>query len=371
MPSLDVAVSCPVTRSPRVMQIEAMYDVPPSQRSERTWHVDLPIESLDWSVGLICGPSGTGKSTVARKVFGDIDAPLNWSPGKSILDEFPREMSIHDVLAFMGGVGFSSTPSWFRPYQHLSNGEQFRVSMARRLAEASLSESKLAVVDEFTSVVDRQVAQIVSHGVQRVTRARGLRFVAVSCHSDIIDWLQPDWIYFPASNEFVRRELQRRPCIQLDVCRVPNSAWTYFKQHHYLSGKLQGSAISFGGFVGEKCIAFSAITRFPHPRAKNIMKGHRTVVLPDWQGIGIGGRLDDWIGEWCAKSGQRYLNTVAHPAMIAYYNKSPRWRLLAHSNVGPEATLKIGTTSKMAKRMASVRVLQLRSFEYIPERFRR
>jgi ABC-type multidrug transport system ATPase subunit len=39
--------------------------------------VAFPIVSLDGSVGLICGPSGTGKSTVARRVFGDIDAPLS------------------------------------------------------------------------------------------------------------------------------------------------------------------------------------------------------------------------------------------------------------------------------------------------------
>ena len=40
-------------------------------------------------------------------------------------------------------------------------------------------------MDEFTSVVDRQVAQIGAHAIQKYVRKHGRQFVAVSCHYDI------------------------------------------------------------------------------------------------------------------------------------------------------------------------------------------
>ena len=87
-------------------------------------------------------------------------------------------------------VGFNTIPAWLRPYGVLSNGEKFRVDLARRLLEGG----DLIAVDEFTSVVDRQVAKIGSHAVQKWARGKGRQFVAATCHYDLEDWLQPDWV---------------------------------------------------------------------------------------------------------------------------------------------------------------------------------
>src|SRR5690606_16358303 len=111
--------------------------------------------------------------------------------------------------------GFSSPPAWLRPFHVLSNGEQFRVTMARALAESV----GLVVVDEFTSVVDRTVAQIGSAAIAKAVRRRGGRFIAVACHYDIADWLEPDWIYEPHTARFARDRL-RRPDIEIAVRRV-------------------------------------------------------------------------------------------------------------------------------------------------------
>ena len=63
-----------VVRTPRVQQLEGMFDVPPSMRSEQAWRhrLDLPT---NWNIGVIVGPSGSGKSTLAREAFGK----KNWS----------------------------------------------------------------------------------------------------------------------------------------------------------------------------------------------------------------------------------------------------------------------------------------------------
>ena len=160
------------------MQMLGIFDVPPSERSIETWQVnfDLPQE---WNIGLIVGPSGSGKTTVARELFGDyIVKDWQWSQNKSILDDFPKDMSIKEITDLLSSVGFSSPPSWVRPFHVLSNGEQFRVNMARTLAESK----ELSVVDEFTSVIDRTVAQIGSAAIAKTVRRRKQKFIAVSCH---------------------------------------------------------------------------------------------------------------------------------------------------------------------------------------------
>lgn len=149
--------SIAVARTPRVLQLEGLFDVPPTQRSSMTWDIDLPIETRPWQVGLIVGPSGSGKSTLASEAFGS--AMVNgykWPSDQAVVDGFPEGMSIKDITAALSSVGFSSPPSWLRPFACLSNGEQFRATLARALCDPR----PLILIDEFTSVVDRNVAQI-------------------------------------------------------------------------------------------------------------------------------------------------------------------------------------------------------------------
>ena len=142
-------------------------------------------------------------------------------------------LGIKEVVELLSSVGFSTPPAWLRPFHALSNGEQFRVTLARTLAECK----DLAVIDEFTSVVDRQVAQVGSSAVAKAVRRRGQKFVAVSCHYDIIDWLDPDWIFQPDRGVLERRCLQGRPKLEMEVYEVNRPVWNLFKSHHYLSSQ--------------------------------------------------------------------------------------------------------------------------------------
>src|SRR5580700_337396 len=226
MPSIDCLRSVPIERTPRVKQLEGLFDVPPAQRSERRWKVSLPIEERPWNIGLIVGPSGCGKSTLARECFACPPEPT-WPSDRAIVDAFPPTLGIKEIVSLLSSVGFSSPPAWLRPYHALSTGEQFRVRIARALAESN----ELTVIDEFTSAVDRTVARIGSAAIARTVRAAGKKFVAVTCHYDVADWLGPDWIYDPAADEFAWRCLQGRPRIPVEIRRVHRSAWRLFKQH--------------------------------------------------------------------------------------------------------------------------------------------
>jgi len=153
--STPARISATITRSvailhtPRVQQLSGLFDLQKLKPS-RTWQVDLDLPAM-WNVGVI-GPSGCGKSTIATELFGgNLVKGWRWSADKSILDGFPADMSILEITGLLSSVGFSSAPSWLCPFHILSNGEQFRVNLARALAELP----DLAVIDEFTSIVDR------------------------------------------------------------------------------------------------------------------------------------------------------------------------------------------------------------------------
>src|SRR5438552_3551828 len=98
MPSARIVVRTPVARTPRVLQVEGMFDLSPSPQAERAWDARLPLEEKEWNVGLIVGPSGSGKSTVARALFADELAAMEgfppWPADASILDAFPADMPI-------------------------------------------------------------------------------------------------------------------------------------------------------------------------------------------------------------------------------------------------------------------------------------
>src|SRR5215469_1557535 len=181
-----ITVESPVVETARVAQVRGLFDLPPEKVSRLTWEVDLPLEEKPWSIWLITGPSGCGKSTLARRFWPDeVTRELDWPRDRSVVDAFPAALSVKDVTALLSSVGFSSPPAWLRPFHVLSTGQQFRAALARRLAEElarPAAERQPVVFDEYTSVVDRTVAQVGSAALARTVRAHALRFVAVTCH---------------------------------------------------------------------------------------------------------------------------------------------------------------------------------------------
>lgn len=361
MPRLDVVRESKIIKTPRLMQLEGIFDVPPSEKSAEKWSIDFELPE-SWNVGLIVGPSGSGKSTIARELFGDsLVSGFEWSKEKSILDDFPKEMSIKEISGLLSSVGFSSPPSWVRPFHVLSNGEQFRVNMARTLAE----QKQLAVVDEFTSVVDRTVAKIGSAAIAKTVRQRNQKFIAVSCHYDIAEWLEPDWIYQPATNEFTGGRLLRRPEINLKIKRVHSSAWQLFRKHHYLNTSLNTSAVCFCAFWDGVPVAFTAVLHFPHPIRKNTKREHRTVCLPDYQGVGIGNAMSAFIGSVCKGLGYSFLSQTSHPAMMRARAKSANWRMIAKPNATSKAMPKGRGGLGQARGDFDIAMRYRATFEYV------
>lgn len=356
MPVINVIVQTDISRSGRVRQLESMFDVPAQERQTLKWHGEIPYDDKPWNIGLIVGPSGCGKSIIARHLFGDrVDISHEWK-GKSVIDDFNPALSMEDIATICQSVGFNTIPAWMRPYNVLSNGEKFRVDVARRLLEYD----DPIVIDEFTSVVDRQVAQIGCHAIQKIIRKRKRQFVAVACHYDIIEWLQPDWIFEPGTMTFQWRCLQPRPKLNIEISRVEYEAWQIFAPFHYLTRELNTAAVCYGLWVEGILASFMGVLHFPHPKVKNIKRDSRLVTLPDYQGLGLAYVLSETVASAYKALGYRFRNYPAHPALIHGHDKSPMWAMVKRPGTYLSAGQKISGTIGFAKETRPCAV-----FEYI------
>jgi ABC-type ATPase with predicted acetyltransferase domain len=325
MPRVDLTVNVDVTRSARVTQLEGLFDVPRTEQAAAEYHFDVPLDERPWQIGLITGPSGAGKSTVARHLFGDaIVERYDWERGRAVIDGF-GDLGIREITAALSSVGFSSPPSWLKPYAVLSNGEKFRSDLARAIVD----ERDLVVVDEFTSVVDRTVGRIGANAVAKAVRARpGKRFVAVTCHDDVTDWLQPDWVLEPHVGAFAWREVQRRPRVDLEIVRADYAAWAWFHPHHYLTANLHRSARCFVGLVDGRPACFAGVLPMPHPKRSDLCSLSRIVVLPDFQGLGLGAySFVEAVARVAAANRKVMCVGTSHPALIGAWAKSPLWHM--------------------------------------------
>lgn len=145
-----------------------------------------------FKLGVIVGSSGSGKSTLLKH-FGNEEQPI-WGPNKAVISHFDNS---DDGINKLSSVGFNSIPSWYKPYEVLSNGEKFRADLARKLKSN-------AVIDEYTSVVDRTVAKAASVALSKYIKKSNIQNVVLSsCHYDILDWLEPDWVLNTDTGELV------------------------------------------------------------------------------------------------------------------------------------------------------------------------
>ncbi|MEX3693331.1 GNAT family N-acetyltransferase [Paraburkholderia sp. BR14263] len=293
--------------------------------------VDLPVEGLDRQIGVIVRPSGSGKTSLG-KAIGPLYAP-EWPARKPIIVAIVPRGSFDEVTGALSAVGLGSVPTWLRPFPILSNGEQFRATLARLVCDAP----PLAVVDEFSSVVDRQIARIGAGAFAKAWRRTGGRVVLLSCHYDILDWIQPDWVFDTATGKFERGHLRRRPTFELDIGQTDWRYWPMFEPHHYLKLPKMIAATNHVGWVDGAPVAHLAVSTRP---GLTEARACRLVVMPEWQGAGVGMRFlnaicDAWArGENCYGLPLRTLFHTSHPGLANALRRDRRWTQVSACLVG-------------------------------------
>jgi ABC-type lipoprotein export system ATPase subunit len=343
MPSFNIVKEVKPKKTFRVASVIGKFDLQSENIIEKfEGNIDIPDK---WQIGLIVGKSGTGKTTIAKQLFPDSYITNYEYNAETILDDMPKHCSVEQITSAFNSVGFSSPPSWLKPYSVLSNGQKMRVDLAR----AILEDKKLFVFDEFTSVVDRNVAQIGSFAMQKAIRKTDKQFIAVTCHHDVVDWLLPDWVFNTDTMTFQNFEGQKknRPDIKFEIFNYGDkSIWKMFAKHHYLSHSHNNAANVFIATINDNIAGFLSVLHFPHPKVKNLKKVHRLVILPDYQGVGFGIKLLNEIGKIYLIKKDRFNIVTSSPSLIYALKKSNKWISTRFDRTSESKGVLKNTTSK-------------------------
>jgi ABC-type lipoprotein export system ATPase subunit/GNAT superfamily N-acetyltransferase len=345
MPTFDIIKEVKPTKTFRVASVIGKFDLQSENVIEHfKGDIDIPNE---WQIGLIVGKSGTGKTTIAKQLFENAYITSYEYSAETVLDDMPKECSVEQITSAFNSVGFSSPPSWLKPYSVLSNGQKMRVDLAR----AILEKDELFVFDEFTSVVDRNVAQIGSFAMQKAIRKTDKKFIAVTCHFDVQDWLLPDWVFNTDTMTFQSFEGQKknRPKIKFEIFNYRDkSIWKMFAKHHYLSHSHNNAANVFIATVNDEVAGFISVIAQPG-RMIGQKRVHRLVILPDYQGAGIGIKLLNEVGKVYKLDKWRYTINTTAPSLIHALKKSDKWNCHHFGRVhsGKNKYGKSGTAHRM------------------------
>lgn len=301
--------------------------------AESGCNFDLTIDGVDlsgnWNIGVVVGASGSGKTSIGKQIFGEnkiVNLSKGWSNNKPIIDDIAPNRDFNIVTGLLASVGLGDVPAWLRPFRVLSNGEQFRAGLARLVCE----QPDEIVIDEFTSVVDRQIAKIGAQAFQKAWRREnpGGKVVLLTPHFDVVDWLQPDWVIDTNTKTFDRGNPRQRPKIELEIRKVNGSYWRYYKPHYYLDLPMPIAAEYFVGTVNGELACHLAVSPWFH---LNGYRATRLVTMPEWQGAGVGTRFLEAVAQYHLDGNGRkgkelptYFHT-SHPQLCAALRRSPKW----------------------------------------------
>ena len=146
-------------------------------------------------------------------------------------------------------------------------------------------------------------------------------------HYDILPCLEPDRIIDTTAKNYKSGCLQR-PQFELEIRQTNGSYWKYFKPHYYLDLPMPIAAHYFVGLVDGEPVAHVAVAPFFQC---GYYRATRLVVMPEWQGAGIGTRFLNTVCQWhldengrCGKKLPVLFHT-SHPQLAAVLRRSPLW----------------------------------------------
>lgn len=365
---VEVHNRCEPSTSYRAQRVKSMFNATDDQATSFDLEADLGIEEDgDWSIGVIVGPSGSGKTSIGEQLFGGghIYEPSGWGDGTTpIVDHVDPGGSFDNATTALSQAGLGDVPAWLRPYRVLSNGQKFRADLARVLAE----RPSPVILDEFSSVVDRQIARVGAGAFSKAWKRGTGKAVLLSCHYDILDWVEPDWVFDTATKEFRGREgvqCFKRPRLDLEIRMGGWELWPFFKPHHYLdSGNMPFSKCYVGFIDGEPVTHLGVGTKnvsvTVNGRRRQTVEARacRMVTLPEWQGAGVGTRFINEVCEMQLRGEGilpgRKMTTLfhtSHPGLAGYMRHSSKWRQISQTTSGRNKgrSMKSISKSRMAR----------------------
>tara|TARA_R110000823_G_scaffold312759_1_gene439690 strand:- start:3934 stop:5064 length:1131 start_codon:yes stop_codon:yes gene_type:complete len=366
MQNYELILKSPIAKSFMCKKAANSLDIDVEKKSIHHVKVKADITS-DYNIGLIVGASGSGKTTFTKHIFGNDCFNEVFDSSLPIIDQFAQEYSYDERAKILTGVGLSQVPCWVRPAFTLSNGQQARAKIALTLAD----NKDLAVIDEWTSVVDRTVAKVMSHAVQKHVRRQKSKIVLCSCHYDVVEWLDPDWIIDLNKQIFINRRClrrgERKETLKFSIRRIERSSWKNFSKYHYLSDKLAGGKYAyFGLFIDENQIGFVAYSNYVPPRKgkKIVMHFNRLVIHPDYVGFNLGVKFINITSKIMVNDGFKVMGKFSSIPVSKALTKDKYWRLNEIKR-----TMKQVITGSIHRKTGYREKVKTYSFKFLPNNF--
>lgn len=192
---ISLAHESRVRRTKKTHAIQQAFGISPEEVCHKIIN-NLSLTLKPGEVVIVTGPSGSGKTTFLQLLrgkkydglTGNVCWPDNYHPGvfepissqKALIEGFGRQ-DIREALHLMGFVGLSDAFVYLKRFDELSNGQQYRVMLARLIAGGY----NVWIVDEFCANLDVVTANIVASRLQKLARKLGVVLVVASSQPEI------------------------------------------------------------------------------------------------------------------------------------------------------------------------------------------
>jgi len=285
---------------------------------EQSDHYKEPIAIPEFYEGinriLLVGSSGSGKSTILN-ALGSVSKFSEYTT-KPICNYFP---SADLAQKYLKDAGLNSMPTWIRPLNEVSDGERFRAELA-----INMYYNRIVVIDEFTSVLDRETAKSICYTINKGV-SKNKKLILATGHEDVIKWLDGFYIYNTDTNTFMRNQYEYE-APTLDIERVKYDTWHWFAKHHYLMGNINKSSHCYVTYVNNRMAGFIAVNNQLGRDTPNSKREHRLVVLPQYQGRGLGSLFSNTIAYLYHMQGYRYFSKTSNVLLGEYRQKHDLWK---------------------------------------------
>lgn len=288
----------------------------------------LPTIKIDINPGeiiLIVGESGCGKSTAIRKineVLGGLAIDeITFDPDSAVIEGILPGRPLEEAILLVTKCGFTEPKLWLRRFDELSDGEQFRIRLAKAVSLSIESQTYIPLLcDEFGSRLHRQLLKAICYNLRSLVATYNLTVVATIHDDGISKILNPTVIVRPGQSDSVedRREFLPFPTEPINDLRFlvgkiniekgSRRDYAQFSQSHYRQSKELGFVdCVYTMYDGnDKCIgvivySYGALalalrnkatnrrfSRKPKQLNEELRVIRRVVVHPDLRGCGLG-----------------------------------------------------------------------------------